>query len=30
MGGSVGYVDKSEDWSVRTGLTTYFELPVGW
>ncbi|ABA89933.1 hypothetical protein Pcar_2697 [Syntrophotalea carbinolica DSM 2380] len=30
LGGSVGYVDKSEDWSVRTGLTTYFELPAGW
>lgn len=30
LGGSVGYKSKSEDWSVRTGLTTRFSLPGGW
>lgn len=30
LGGSVGYVSKSEDWSLRTGLTTYFDLPANW
>lgn len=30
LGGSVGYVDKSEDWSIRTGVTTYFNLPSNW
>lgn len=30
LGGSVGYVSRSEDWSLRTGVTTYFELPAGW
>lgn len=30
MGASVGYVSKSEDWGIRTGLTTFFELPAGW
>jgi hypothetical protein len=30
LGGSAGYVSKSEDWSLRTGLTTPFELPAGW
>lgn len=30
LGASVGYVNKSEDWGVRTGVTTNFELPKGW
>ena len=30
LGGSVGYVSKSEDWSLRTGLTVPFELPSDW
>ncbi len=30
LGGSVGYISKSEDWSVRSGLTVPFELPAAW
>lgn len=30
LGGSLGYVSKSEDWSIRSGLTTRFDLPTGW
>jgi hypothetical protein len=30
LGGSVGYISKSENWSLRTGLTTYFDLPANW
>ena len=30
LGGSVGFVSRSEDWSLRTGLTVPFELPAGW
>jgi hypothetical protein len=30
LGGSAGYISKSEDWSVRTGLTFPFDLPPGW
>ncbi|PLX81501.1 MAG: hypothetical protein C0616_04160 [Desulfuromonas sp.] len=30
IGGTVGYRAESEDWSVRAGLTTWFELPSSW
>jgi len=30
LGAGVGYVKRSEDWSVRTGLTYRFNLPQAW
>lgn len=30
LGGSIGLAGKSEDWSLRTGLTIPFNLPSGW
>lgn len=30
LGAGVGYVSKSEDWSVRTGLTYKFQIPQAW
>lgn len=30
LGGSVGYRSHSEDWGLRAGLTTRFNLPPGW
>ena len=30
LGGSVGLTSKSEDWSLRTGLTIPFNLPANW
>lgn len=30
IGGTVGYRAESEDWSVRAGLTTWFDLPSSW
>ncbi len=30
LGGSLGYTRFSEDWSLRTGITTRFDLPQGW
>lgn len=30
LGGSIGFVNTSEDWSLRTGLSIPFELSAGW
>ncbi|MEZ4484627.1 MAG: transporter [Syntrophotaleaceae bacterium] len=30
LGGSVGLTSKSENWSLRSGLTIPFDLPSGW
>lgn len=30
LGGSVGYKEKSENWSLRTGLTRHFGIPATW
>ncbi|ORJ55052.1 transporter [Geothermobacter hydrogeniphilus] len=30
LGASVGYRSRSEDWGLRAGLTTPFDLPEGW
>jgi len=30
LGASIGYRDRSEDWGMRAGLTTPFDLPAGW
>ena len=30
FGGSIGYLSKSEDWSLRTGLTIPFSLSAAW
>ncbi len=30
FGITTGYTSRTEDWGVRTGLTTTFDLPAGW
>jgi len=30
LGGSLGYRDRSEDWSARVGLSSRFDLAAGW